>query len=295
MNVALVTGGTGFIGSALAAELASTGTAVRVLSRRDVPVPPGVSLVHGDLLSRESLDSALAGCDAVFHCAGEKRDISRMQAVNIDGTRLLVELAVARRIRQLCHLSSVGVIGLTAERVVSESTSCRPMIHYEKTKLAAENLLAAGVPGARVVILRPTNVFGTHTLTALARPSVAARIELSLKARENAHFVYVRDVVAAALHLSRHAGHAVETCIVSSDEEAGNTHGEIQEVIAARIPGAPRPLVKLPSSLPYYLRRIRTGAANRGDIVFSAARLRATGFRFPFGLAGGLRHALDFR
>ena len=295
MNAALVTGGTGFIGGVLAAELAATGTEVRVLSRRDAPMPAGVSLVRGDLLSRESLDSALTGCDAVFHCAGEKQDIARMQAVNTEATRLLAELAPTRGIRLFCHLSSVGVIGRTSERVVDESTPCSPMNLYEKTKLAAESILAAGIPGARVVILRPTNVFGPQTLTTLAQPSLAARVRLSLKARENAHFVYVRDVVAAALYLCRRSGGAVETCIVSSDEEAGNTHGEIQDVIASRLPGAPRPFVALPGVVPFYLRRVRGGSTNRGDTIYSAARLRATGFRFPFGLGGGLRDSLDSR
>jgi nucleoside-diphosphate-sugar epimerase len=295
MSTALVTGGTGFIGGALVAELAASGQAVRLLSRREAAVPPGVTLVRGDLLSRQDMEAAIAGCDTVFHCAGEKRDAARMRAVNTDATRLLAELAGMRGIRHFCHLSSVGVIGLTAQRVVDESTPCHPMNIYEKTKLAAEQIVAGGIPGARVVIVRPTNVFGAQTLAALSRPSASARLKLSLKARESAHFVYVRDVVAAALYLTRRAeGSGVETCIVSSDEDAGNTHCDIQAVIAAHRPGAPRPLVALPSSLPYHLRRLR-GAANRGDIVYSARRLRATGFRFPYGLAAGLRDALASR
>ena len=291
MSVALVTGGTGFIGGVLAAQLAAAGSAVRVLSRRDSSMPPGATLQRGDLNSRVDLEAALAGCDAVFHCAGEKHDVARMPAVNTEATRLLAELSAARGIRHFCHLSSVGVIGLTSRTVVDESTPCNPNNTYERTKLEAERIIAAGIPGARVVILRPTNVFGAATLAALARPSSAARLKLSLKAREHAHFVYVRDVVAAALHLWARAGDAVETCIVSSDEDAGNTHGEIQQTIAALHPGAPRPFVRFPPSLPYYLRRLR-GAANRTDIIYSSARLRSTGFRFPFGLAAGLRDAL---
>lgn len=291
MSRALVTGGSGFIGGLLAAELAAAGHQVRVLSRREMAPPSGVELVRGDLLSRADLAAALAGCDTVFHCAGEKSDTTRMLAVNTEATRLLAGLAAEHRVSTFCHLSSVGVIGLTRQQVVDESTPCQPMNLYERTKLEAERIVGAGIAGAKVVILRPTNVFGAATVAALARPSLVSSVKLSLKAREHAHFVYVRDVVAAALRLAGPDAPA-GTFIVSSDEEPGNSVREIQDVIAARRSGAPRPLIALPAGLPYYLRRLRGVPANRGDIVYSSRRLLASGFRFPFGLAAGLRDAL---
>ena len=290
----LVTGGTGFVGGAVIAALAAANYRVRVLSRRHpLAGATGVEYVRGDLGSRESLQAALAGCEAVIHCAGEKSDIARMQEVNVDGTRRLFEVSGQLGVQRFCHLSSVGVIGRVTVREVDESTPCRPMSRYEETKLRAEQCVAQGLDGGNVVILRPTNVFGAATLDGLARHSPAAKLKLALKAREHAHFVYVGDVAAAALHLTfRAAAPAIETCIVSSDEEPGNTVAEIQAVVAAARDGAPRTSLALPAFVPYYLRRLGGGAANRGDVVYSAGRLRATGFRFPFGLASGLRQAL---
>jgi nucleoside-diphosphate-sugar epimerase len=217
-----------------------------------------------------------------------------MAAVNVTATRNLLELSRDMRIGYFCHLSSVGVIGKTRSVLVDELAACNPMNEYEATKLAAEVLVRGGVGDGRMVILRPTNIFGALTLRPMLRRSLLSEARARIRGNEGAHLVYIDDVVAAALHWMR-AGPAksAETFIVSSDEEPGNTHRDIQAFLAARVPTAPRPPVwSAPLFVPYLARLLRHGATNRGDVIYSSRKIRQAGFEYPFGLKAGLAAAL---
>ena len=219
-----------------------------------------------------------------------------MTAVNVSATQLLVNLAADSHVTFFCHLSSVGTTGLTEQKVVDESTPCNPTNHYEETKLRAEEIVSEGLPNGRVVVLRPTNIFGAETLSAWLGNSVSARVRRFLIGNENAHLVYVKDVVAAATFLFRRlsGGVSLETYIVSSDEDHGNTYRAVQARLASKIDGAPRPpLISAPVFIPHWARRIRNRRANRGDVVYSSRKLRDSGFRFAYGLDAGLADALE--
>ena len=95
----LVTGGTGFVGSHVAARLRASGRAVRLLVRdpaKPARVPvlrdvTGLDVVAGDVTDRDSVERALDGCTAVVHSAAHvslaERDAERVEAVNVGGTR----------------------------------------------------------------------------------------------------------------------------------------------------------------------------------------------------------------
>src|ERR1700737_4886617 len=161
----LVTGGTGFFGRALVPQLVAIGQSVRIISRSgNHPAHPRVSMYRGDITSLKDLRIAMQGCNAVFHCAAEKNVAESMRRVNVSATKLLFDMASELQVAFFCHLSSVGVVGRTRLRIVDENASCNPMNLYEETKLAAEEVVSRGIPGGRVVILRPTNIFGAETL-----------------------------------------------------------------------------------------------------------------------------------
>jgi UDP-glucose 4-epimerase len=291
----LVTGGTGFVGRALVNALAGKGYAVRVLSRRHVsPDLPGVTVVQGDVTSAIDVRRAVLGCGAVFHCAAEKSDASRMSAANVAATQHLCDAARDAGVDFFCHLSSVGTIGQTNRTVVDESAPCHPMNLYEETKLAAERIIAEGFD-RRTVILRPTNIFGPENVLSFCDRSPAGRVRMFLKGREGSHLVYVKDVAAAAVFLFRRTGgERVATYIVSSDEEQGNTNREVRAYLGSRLGiDSARPVVSAPFLVPYLMRRLRRGAANRGDVIYSSRKLRSAGFDFPFGLRGGLDDAVS--
>jgi len=159
-----ITGASGFVGSALMRRHIDAGDVVRCLSRRSKAVSQsGVQVIEGNL---EKPDNALArfadGLDVLYHCAGEVRDVHRMQAVNVEGVRALLS-AAAGRIGRWVQLSSVGVYGSSQSDLISEDTPLAPRDLYEQTKADADALVTeAGRAGdiASYVVLRPSIVFG---------------------------------------------------------------------------------------------------------------------------------------
>jgi nucleoside-diphosphate-sugar epimerase len=277
-------------------KLVAAGLSVRILSRRmQNSRHPRISICRGDLTNLTELRAAMQGCDVVFHCAAEKMDEKCMLAVNVTATKTLFELARDVRIRYLCHLSSVGVIGRTRLAFVDETAACNPMNQYETTKLAAEEIVREGLAGGRVVILRPTNIFGLETMDSMSRKSLRLQIRNFVKGNECSHFVYVNDVVAAAMHwLEAPSENCVDTFIVSSDEEGGNANHDVQALLASRISTAPRASkVSAPLFVPHYARLLRRGKSNYGDVIYSSRKIQQAGFRFPFGLTAGVHDAID--
>jgi nucleoside-diphosphate-sugar epimerase len=292
----MVTGGTGFFGRALVRRLLAAGHSVRLLSRRDAAVHhPRLTVYRGELADVPTLTAAMRGASAVFHCAAEKHATELMTEVNVAGTKRIFDLARELSMRHFCHLSSVGVIGKTRFREVDETAACNPMNRYEETKLAGEQILNEGMDQGIVVILRPTNIFGAQSLEPFLDDSWRTSVRRFVKGRENAHFVYVEDVAAAATYLlDAPALEKVGIFIVSSDEEPGNTYTGIQAAVASRIATAPRPCkLTAPMFVPYCARQLVNGAANYGQITYSSRKLRARGFDFPFGLRRGLDDAID--
>jgi dihydroflavonol-4-reductase len=114
----LVTGGTGFIGSQLAAALIARGDTVRILHRAssNLVALEGLSFEHclGDILDTAAVANAAAGCDVVFHVAGlanywrEQR--SKVYRVNVDGTRSVMQACLQARVPRVVHTSSAAAI-----------------------------------------------------------------------------------------------------------------------------------------------------------------------------------------
>jgi nucleoside-diphosphate-sugar epimerase len=169
------------------------------------------------------------------------------------------------------------------------------MNEYEATKLAAEEIVRGGLGDGRVVILRPTNIFGSATLRPMLERSLRAQVRAFLKGNECAHLVYIDDVVAAAMYwMQAVPAKSAGTYIVSSDEEPGNAHRDIQAFLASRVQTAPRPFkVSAPLFAPYCARLLRHGKANYGDVIYSSCKIKQAGFNFPFGLKAGLDDALN--
>jgi len=169
----LVTGATGFIGSAIIRALCSRGIRPRVLVRptsnrralRDLEV----EIVTGDVRDRESIDRVVAGCDTIFHAAADYRlwvpDPQRMYEVNVEGTRNLIDAARRHRIGRFVHTSSVGALGIpsdgtpgTEETPVTIDDMTGP---YKRSKFLAERLARDAVrEGVPVVIVNPSTPVG---------------------------------------------------------------------------------------------------------------------------------------
>lgn len=129
MKPALVTGGTGLLGTHLVAQLAEAGQKVRVLarSRSRALSRHDVEWVEGSVLDRAAVERALAGCDRVYHLAGlVSRDpghAREMYAVHVDGTRIVCEAAIAAGIDRLvlCSTSGTVCVSRTARPILDEA------------------------------------------------------------------------------------------------------------------------------------------------------------------------------
>ena len=147
--LALVTGGTGFIGSHLVDELLDHGYDVRVLRRTTSNTlfleGEPVSFAVGDLTDQESLMRACQQVDVVFHVAALPRDWGPRKTffeVNVDGTRNLLEACVTNKVPRFVFMSSAAVYGFPkTSQPIGENFPKHPTLKYGESKLAAEEML----------------------------------------------------------------------------------------------------------------------------------------------------------
>lgn len=207
MSIWVVTGGTGFIGWNLCAELVETGHEVRGVVRptSGKPLPEGVARIDAPLDAVE-MAAACAGADVVVHLAGLTRALSyeRFLEVNAEGAR---QAALAARDAGafLLLVSSIAASGPgTAERPVRESDPPRPVSDYGRSKLAGEEAVR-GIEGLRWAIVRPPAVYGPRDEDFLALFRMARRGLFPMLGDPQAAYtlIHVQDMVQALIALAR--------------------------------------------------------------------------------------------
>ena len=168
----LVTGATGFVGGNLARRLWRCGYEVRALVRTGSDTltidDTGITAIAGDILDRESVDRAVRGCGAVFHCAAAytfwARDSRLVHRTNVDGTANVLEAARRAGVSRMVYTSTVSTIGLPSGGLGTEDTAVDPrhlVGHYKRSKYQAECLaLAMASDGLPLVVVNPTTPVG---------------------------------------------------------------------------------------------------------------------------------------
>ena len=173
-EIALVTGATGFVGSAVARALLADGHRVKALARpnsdRRNLAGLDVEPVTGDLADPASLAPALKGCTALFHVAADYRlwvpDPKAMLRTNVAGTAAILRAAAAAGVARAVYTSSVATLGHHADgRPADETTMATEgqMIGlYKRSKFLAEDAAraAAAETGLPVVIVNPSTPIG---------------------------------------------------------------------------------------------------------------------------------------
>jgi nucleoside-diphosphate-sugar epimerase len=241
VGTVLVTGGAGFIGSALVRRLAASGTRVRVLDDSSRGTPrrlagvAGVELVSGDVRDPGVVDRACAGVEAVWHLAAvngteffySKPDL--VLDVGVAGIRNVIAAAIAQGVSELFVASSSEVYQTPPRVPTDESVPLsipdplNPRYSYAGSKVISE-LLALNFGRThfrRVVIFRPHNVYGPdmgweHVIPQLSlkvrdlarsSPRGTLRVPIQGDGGDTRAFVHVDDAVGGLLCLAERAEH----------------------------------------------------------------------------------------
>jgi nucleoside-diphosphate-sugar epimerase len=210
----LVTGGTGFIGSHLAEEGRRRGAEVVVLGLTDRPEEQrnaellsrlGAEVLSGSITDAELCRRAASGATHIFHLAVAMREGGKsdefFEAINLDGTRHLLQAATMERVQRFVYCSTIGIYGHRAPGITREESPLSPGNIYERTKVAAERLVRdfAENCGLPAIVLRPADVYGPRDqrLLKMFKGVSRRRFPLFGAGKGRRHMVYVDDVVSA--------------------------------------------------------------------------------------------------
>ncbi|MFT6957243.1 MAG: UDP-glucose 4-epimerase [Halieaceae bacterium] len=221
MKKVLVTGGSGFLGRHLVEALLAEDYKVCGLDLQSGPVEhENLDWVTGSFLDSETLEAAVADCDAVFHLASTTLPKSSNEnpgydvASNLQGAVKLLDLAVANNVAKVVFISSGGTVyGVPQEVPVTEQHVTNPTCSYGIVKLAIEKYLYLyhQLHGLETCSLRLSNPYGEYQRADTGQGVIAAfchkalndqPIEIWGDGSVVRDFIYVKDAVDAMLKAS---------------------------------------------------------------------------------------------
>ncbi|HLX36504.1 MAG TPA: hopanoid-associated sugar epimerase [Candidatus Binataceae bacterium] len=260
-KTSLVTGANGFLGSHVVRALLARGDRVRALARlnADISALRGVecAIVRGDVRDIDSLRAAAKGCDEVYHVAADYRlwvvDHAPMYAINVDGTRNVIDAAREARVSRIVHTSTVGALGIPHGAPGREDTpvTVDAMVGpYKRSKFLAERVAEdAARAGAPVVIVNPSTPIGPLDY----KPTPTGRMIVDFLNRKmpayldtGLNLVGVEDCAGGHL-LAAERGRVGEKYIL------GGENLSLEELFArlAKLSGLPAPKMRIPYAVAY--------------------------------------------
>ncbi len=171
----LVTGATGFLGSALVTQLLKQGQQIRILARDTQKATAqfghAVTIIQGEITDRQQVRQAVESVTVIYHLAGRLYHPAVPGALyrqtHVEGTRmLLVACQGQRQLRRIVHCSTTGVYGVTGDMPADEDAPFAPTNPYETTKLEGELLALKAYQehNLPISIVRPGLVYGPGDL-----------------------------------------------------------------------------------------------------------------------------------
>ncbi len=258
----LVTGATGYLGRHLVQTLREHGHEIVALIRKNEPDLEGTTRATGDVLDRSSIERALAGCEAVFHCAGKvsrkPEDAEDLYKLHVEGTRNVIDACIAKSVRRIVKASTSGTIAVSDDPdfvATEENDAPIGLLNrwpYYRSKLFAEKLalekhgskLANGGT-LEIVCVNPTLLLGPGDLNGSSTEDVRLFLERRIPAIPpgGLSFVDARDA-AEGMRL------AMEHGIGGRRYLLGACNLTIKELFARleRISGVRAPLLSMPSA-----------------------------------------------
>ena len=246
----LVTGGAGFIGSHVVANLAARGHAVRVLddlsSGHRENVPEGIELRVGSITDIHAVRAAVDRVDVVVHLAAIASVVRSVQApsaahqVNLAGTVTLAEAASAAGVAKLIYASSAAVYGTVERETHDENDQPAPITPYAIDKLSGEHYLRffALQHALDVRTLRFFNVYGPRQLASSPYAGVIARFATAVlqgqpvtvygDGEQTRDFIAVDDVAAI---VTRHVEQALTPSLMRIMNVCNGTRTSLHDLI----------------------------------------------------------------
>ena len=255
---ALVTGAAGFIGAHVVRALVSEGAEVRAFDRVAPPdrvLPAAAEFVAGDVLDPDALWRAVEGCDAVFHLAAlysyARADAAVMEAVNVRGTRNVLDAALRGGRRRIVHTSSCATCGPVPGRSATERDlppRAELAVPYKRTKLEGERLaLRAAAEGGDVVVVNPTVPVGAGdrrpTPTGKMVADVARGRARAYLARSALNIVAVEDVAAGHLAASERGRSGERYLLGGENVSVRQVFAVVAETVGRSAPRVPVPWI----------------------------------------------------
>jgi nucleoside-diphosphate-sugar epimerase len=288
------------------------GFKVRGQYHREPGKAPGVDWRQMNFLERLDFDELVTGCDTVVHLAAELANVSRMNRVNVDATRALLAAAQSRGVRYFGHASSIVVYGSPRRRTVDEVTplldpdapiarqyNAEPyMLEYARTKTLGELAVRASRPSFNVDLYRPTIVADFDRLLEAGSWSFVRKFAAAYRRTQ---YIYAPDAAVAIAHL---VSRGLSAERLSQKVEAYNIcdqeSGTYRDLLRAAYEETGDPRYNLRIDVPFILDLAKDVVKHHnimlryplGMLMFSNAKLLATGFKFPTGFKSALSQAL---
>ncbi|MBJ7471538.1 MAG: NAD-dependent epimerase/dehydratase family protein [Solirubrobacteraceae bacterium] len=257
-----LTGGTGFIGGAVARQLRDLGHDVVALVRSPQKADDlrriGATLIEGDLSDPAAITAAAKGCDVAIHGAAIYRvgvtssEAKQLREANVDGTRHALAGILDAGVQRVVYVSTVGVFGNTKGQVVDETYERREadgfLSVYDETKYEAHQIAKAHIAdGAPIVIVQPSAVYGPRDHSELGDTLMRAsqgKLPAVPFGDLGVSMVHVDDV-ASGIILALDKGKIGESYVLAGEQ---STMAELVKK-AARLGGKSAPRVAVPTTL----------------------------------------------
>ena len=303
MEIVAITGASGTIGRHLVDALKPSVAQVRVLLLPGEPIPAcceGAIVYRGDIRRPDDLSDFLDGADVVFHLAAlvgkDARTFADARAVNVGGTRNLVELTKTRGIRRFVLLSTCsayGLYGVKDEILDEKAPRTPPNRPYDRSKTEAE-FAVTGEDPERLgwsILQIPVALGGAHTVD---KPNLLSHIRLARAGfipspfgyRAWANFAYAGDVATALIRLGADQRSTGEVFIFSEAVPLDTLFGWIARELNSTVRMIP---------VPGFALQLFSRASNRAAVLanrrrFSSDKIRSVLDYSPgIGLEEGVR------
>ena len=261
----LVTGASGFVGSAIVRAFLGTGYTVRAFvragSRPDNLAGLAIEIAHGDIRDPAAVARAVAGTSYLVHAAADyrlwARDPGAIVRTNVEGTRRVMEAALAARVERIVHTSSVATLAPRDDGEAADETQRLPETEavgaYKRSKVVAERLVEKMIAheGLPAVIVNPSTPVGLRDI----RPTPTGRVIVAAASGRMPAFV---DTGLNLVHVDDvAAGHvaALERGAIGERYILGGENVALADMLRdiARLVGGRSPRLKLPRAPLYPL------------------------------------------